>query len=180
MSYPNSEKNPLEESAWRAAVVERLQKLAKVAEDGGVILVHENCNGWGGLGPQQSMDLLNDIGSDNFKFVFDTGNPCQYDQDAWEYYEGVRDEIVYVHIKDYLPRKPEDEQEVACFPGEGCGYVREIAKDLLSRGYDGGFSIEPHINSVIHLHQEASDPELAYKTYVEYGQKLESLFESLR
>ena len=50
MSYPNSQP-PLEDGQWRAQVVERLKELVKMAEDGGVTLVHENCNGWGGLGP---------------------------------------------------------------------------------------------------------------------------------
>ncbi|MEE3231036.1 MAG: TIM barrel protein, partial [Planctomycetota bacterium] len=117
--------------------------------------------------------------SENLKLVFDTGNPCQYSQDAWDYYSGVREEIVYVHIKDYLPKEDPDAEDTACFPGEGCGYVREICRDLLGNGYDGGFSIEPHITSVIHLQQEASDPELAYKTYIKYGRRLEALFESI-
>ena len=179
MSYPNSEQ-PLEDGEWRRQVVERMKELAKMAEDGGVILVHENCNGWGGLGPRQTMDLLADVGSANLKLVFDTGNPCQYSQDAWDYYLGVREEIVYVHIKDYLPKDDPDSEDAACYPGDGCGYVREICRDLLARGYDGGFSIEPHITSVIHLQQEASDPELAYRTYVEYGKRLETLFGSIR
>ena len=179
MSYPNSE-HPLEDSEWRRQVVGRMKELAKMAEDGGVILVHENCNGWGGLGPRQTMDLLADVGSANLKLVFDTGNPCQYSQDAWDYYLGVREEIVYVHIKDYLPKDDPDSEDAACYPGDGCGYVREICRDLLARGYDGGFSIEPHITSVIHLQQEASDPELAYRTYVEYGKRLETLFGSIR
>ena len=51
--------------------------------------------------------------------------------------------------------------------------------DLFEHGYDGGFSIEPHITSVIHLGQDAADPELAYRTYVEYGQLFTKLAEEL-
>ena len=126
------------------------------------------------------MDLLADVGSENLKLVFDTGNPCQYSQDAWDYYRGVREEIVYVHIKDYLPKEDPEAEDAACYPGEGCGYVREICSDLLQSGYDGGFSIEPHITSVIHLQQEASDPEAAYRTYVQYGRRLEALLQEIR
>ncbi len=179
MSYPNSSP-PLSDADWRKTVVERMKELCRIARDGGVTLVHENCNGWGGQGAQQTMDLLSDVGSERLKLVFDTGNPCQYSQDAWEYYTGVQEEIVYVHIKDYVPGDGDGAEEVACYPGEGCGYVREICSDLLERGYDGGFSIEPHITSVIHLHQEADDPELAFKTYVEYGRRLERLFHEVR
>jgi sugar phosphate isomerase/epimerase len=181
MSYPNS-KPPLDEAEWRKETVRRLKVLAQMASDGGVVLVHENCDGWGGQGPKQTMELLHDVGSPNLKLVFDTGNPIPHSQDGWEYYQGVRDQIVYVHIKDYTVTKDADgaEQQKACFPGEGKGYVREIITDLLSRGYDGGFSIEPHLTSVIHLQQEASDPEVAFKTYVEYGRKLEVLVNEIR
>jgi sugar phosphate isomerase/epimerase len=172
MSYPNSDP-PLSDSSWRREAVRRLRALAKLAEEGGVTLVHENCNGWGGQGPKQTMDLLSDVGSEHLKLVFDTGNPIPYGQNSWEYYEAVRDEVVYVHIKDY--KLGPDGSEVGVFAGEGKGTVREILADLLKRGYDGGISIEPHITSVIHLGQEAEDPELSYKTYVEYGQKLEKL-----
>ena len=44
--------------------------------------------------------------------------------------------------------------------------------DLLARGYRGGLSIEPHITSVVHLSQEAADPEIAFRTYIEYGKRL--------
>jgi sugar phosphate isomerase/epimerase len=179
MSYPNSEP-PLSDADWRKAVVERMKELCRIAEDGGVTLVHENCNGWGGQGAQQTMDLLADVGSERLKLVFDTGNPCQYSQDTWEYYAGVKEAIVYVHIKDYLPKNADGTDDVACYPGEGCGYVREICADLVKNGYDGGFSIEPHITSVIHLHQEANDPELAFRTYVEYGRRFEKLLDEVR
>ena len=178
MSYPNSDP-PLDDAAWRRETVRRMKELAQIAADGGVTLVHENCSGWGGQGARQSMELLADVGSDSLRLVFDTGNPLQYEQDTWEYYEGVKDAIVYVHIKDYFPRET-GKQEIACFPGEGAGYVREIVSDLLANGYDGGFSMEPHITSVIHLDQEASDPQRAYDTYIEYGRRFEALLRDIR
>ncbi len=177
MSYPNSDP-PLSDAEWRRQVVTRMKELARRAEDGGVTLVHENCDGWGGRSGQHTLDLLDDVGSDHLKLVFDTGNPVAKHQDAWEYYTKVRDHVVSVHIKDY--EDCSGGKEKATFPGEGKGYVREIITDLFRRGYDGGFSIEPHITSVIHTGQEAADPELAYRTYVEYGRKLEALIEDIR
>ena len=172
MSYPNA--TPAwNEIDWRRESVRRMRTLARMAEDGGVILVHENCSGWGGQGPRESLDLLAEVASPSLKLVFDTGNPAQYRQDAWDYYRQVREHVAYVHVKDYVFGP--DGKEVAVFAGVGTCHVREIIADLLARGYDGGFSIEPHITSVIHLKQEASDPELAYGTYVEYGRSLEAL-----
>jgi len=177
MSYPNS-KPPLPDPAWRGEVVRRLKILTQMAADAGITFVHENCNGWGGLGPEQTLDLLADIGSPFFRLVFDTGNPVPYGQDSWGYYQMVRDHVAYVHVKDYVLGPGGKEQAV--FPGEGKGAVREIARDLLGRGYQGGFSIEPHITSVIHLGKTASDPELAYRTYVEYGRRFEKLLNEIR
>ncbi len=177
MSYPNS-KTPLPDLEWRREAVRRLKELARIAGDGGVTLVHENCNGWGGQGPGQTLDLLADVGSRHLKLVFDTGNPIPYRQDAWDYYQKVRDHVIYVHVKDYAVSP--DGKEKAVFPGDGKGAVREIVADLLRRGYTGGFSIEPHITSVIHLGKEAADPELAYRTYVEYGRRFEKLVSEIR
>ena len=140
MSYPNSDP-ALPEPEWRKQVVDRMKTLARMAEDGGVTLVHENCDGWGGISPQHTLDLLADVGSDHLKLVFDTGNPIPHKQDAWDYYSKTREHVVYVHIKDYT--ESDDGKEGAVYAGDGNGYVREIIKDLLERGYDGGFSIEP-------------------------------------
>ena len=52
-------------------------------------------------------------------------------------------------------------------------------RDLISSGYDGGLSIEPHLAAVAHLAKEASDPEQAYKLYLEYGRKLVALVHGL-
>ncbi|MBN1441214.1 MAG: sugar phosphate isomerase/epimerase [Planctomycetes bacterium] len=182
MSYPN-QKPPLEDREWKRRVVERIKTLARMAEDGGITLVHENCDGWGGQSAGHTMELLAEVGSDHLKLVYDTGNPIPHHQDGWEYYQGVRDAIVYVHIKDYVTEEPPGggpPAERACFPGEGIGYVREIISDLFARGYDGGFSIEPHLTSVVHLQQEASDPQVAFKTYIEYGRRLEALVREIR
>ena len=46
MSYPNSDP-PLSDQEWRGQVVTRMKELASRADDGGVTLVHENCDGWG-------------------------------------------------------------------------------------------------------------------------------------
>ena len=67
----------------------------------------------------------------------------------------------------------------ACFPGEGGGHVRTIVADLVRRGYDGGFSIEPHLAAVVHLGKEAADPEEAYRLYIEYGRRTAALLDEV-
>lgn len=169
MSYPNDPEHPLEEPEWRKESIRRIKALAKMAEDGGIILVHENCSGWGGLSAANSNILLCEVDSPALKVVFDTGNPVTYGQDAWAYYQTVYESIVYVHIKD---AKKIDGEDHYTYCGEGDGKVREIVGDLLAKGYDGGFSIEPHLAAVIHTGEMADDETRLYESYTEYGRRL--------
>lgn len=173
MSYPNA---GWEEAEWRDEAIRRLSELAEIAEEADIVLVHENCDGWGGLGPNHTLELLEKVGSESLRLVWDTGNPVAHGQDPWEYYRAVRDYIVYVHIKDGVM---EDDSMRYTYPGEGDGCVREVLQDLLERGYDGGISIEPHLQAVIHEGKEASEEDAAYSSYVEYGQRLMDLVDEI-
>ncbi len=176
MSWPNDPRSAWPDGAWRAEVIRRMRELARIAEDHDVVLVHENCDGWGGQSPVHTLELVREVDSPNFKLVFDTGNPVEHGQDGWEYYRAVKDHIVYVHIKDYTEV---DGRKSACFAGDGRGKVKEILSDLIAGGYAGGVSIEPHLAAVIHLAQDARDPQEAYRLYVEYGRRAAALVRSL-
>lgn len=178
MSYPNDPKAPVSEPEWRAEAIKRMKVLAKMAEDGGVTLVHENCSGWGGLSAENSNILLGEVGSPALKVVFDTGNPVTYGQNTWEYYQAVYNDIVYVHIKDAKYTGTAGE-EVYTYCGEGDGAVREVLGDLLAKGYAGGVSIEPHLAAVIHTGQKAT-PEQLYASYTEYGRRLMAIVDELK
>ena len=177
MSYPNDPKNPIAESEWRKEAIARTKVLAKIAEDGGILLAHENCSGWGGLSAENSNILLGEVNSPALKVVFDTGNPVTYGQDAWEYYQKVYDSIVYVHIKD---ARKVDGVDGYPYCGEGYGYGKEIVGDLLAKGYDGGFSIEPHLAAVIHTGQKSESDAKLYDSYTEYGRRLMKIVEELK
>lgn len=177
MSYPNDKDHPVPEKEWRAEAIRRMKIMAKMAEDGGITLVHENCSGWGGLSAENSNILLGEVNSSALRVVFDTGNPVTYGQDAWEYYRAVLPSIAYVHIKD---AQRIDGVDHYCYCGEGDGYVREIVGDLLARGYDGGFSIEPHLAAIIHTGQTADSADQLYQSYTEYGHRLMRLVEEVR
>jgi sugar phosphate isomerase/epimerase len=177
MSYPNDPDNPVSDNEWRDEAIKRMKVLAKMAEDGGIILAHENCSGWGGQSAENSNILLGEVNSPALKVVFDTGNPVSYGQNSWEYYKAVFDSIVYVHIKDIKKENGEDHY-VYC--GEGDGYVREIVGDLLGNGYDGGLSIEPHLAAVIHTGERTNSEEMLYSTYTEYGRRLMQIVDEVK
>lgn len=176
MSYPNAKENPLSEDDWRDEVVRRFQILAAIAADGGVMLVHENCHGWGSQSPQHAVDFLDRVDSPALKIVFDTGNEHQHD--TVKYFRTVRDRIAHMHIKSW--KFDENGKPQSCFPDEADSGTSEILKQLLDEDYDGWYSIEPHMVAVIHLGKSADeDPETAYRLYVEFGQRLMKLVDSL-
>lgn len=177
MSYPNDKDNPVDETAWRNESIARMRTLAKMAEDGGITLAHENCSGWGGQSADNSNILMSEVNSPALKALYDTANPVTYGQDPWDYYTTVYDHIVYVHIKDV---KRVDGEDVYTYPGDGEGRVRDTIQDLRSKGYDGCFSIEPHLAAVIHTGQQADSEEALYDSYTEYGRRLMAIFDELK
>lgn len=177
MSYPNDADNPIGDTEWRKESIKRMKELALIAEDSGITLCHENCSGWGGLSAENSNILLGEVDSPALKVVFDTGNPETYGQDGWEYYQAVYDSIVYVHIKDAI--KQPDGSDVYTYCGEGNGYVKEVISDLLAKGYDGGFSIEPHLAAVIHT-GETTDASKLYDSYTECGRRLMKIVDKVK
>jgi sugar phosphate isomerase/epimerase len=160
----------------------RLRELQKLFTDAGITPVHENCMNYGGMGWIYTLRMLEKV--PGLKLVFDTGNPGftpdytqplpRPRQSAWEFYAHVKEHIAYVHIKDGRWNDA-TQTNVFTFPGEGEGDVRRIVKDLLQRGYDGGFSIEPHLAVVFHENKGETSEAVMYQNYVEYGRRLERL-----
>ncbi len=175
------------EEDFAAEVIKRLKVIVKMAEDGGILCVHENCMNWGGLSYQHTLKLMDGIKSPSFKLVFDTGNPIFSDdvrgkppyrkQSAWEFYNAVRDHVAYIHIKD--GKMGANDKADYSFPGEGDGDVRKILKDLLKNGYDGGISIEPHMVAVFH-EKGPSKEEVMYSNYVEYGKRIMKMVDEIK
>ncbi len=169
-------------------VVKRLTVIVKMAEDAGVVCVHENCMNWGGLSYEHTLRLCDKLASSpSFRLVFDTGNPVFNDdirgkapyrkQSSWEFYKNVREFIAYIHIKD---AKWNGEQPVYTFAGEGWGEVERILADAFATGYDGGISIEPHMNKVFHDPDANVNEKLSFENYIEYGKRLMALVDSIR
>jgi len=176
-----------DEAAIPTAVFERVREVTKVFLDGGVTPVHENCMNYGGMSWTHALELLDK--APGLKWVFDTGNPVfNFDrskpkpwprQDAWEFWEHVRDHVAHIHVKDatWDPAKNDADYN---WPGEGQGSVREILQDAFARGYDGGISIEPHMVVVFHDAGSKSNDDAMRANYVEYGRRLEKLIHLIR
>ena len=166
--------------------VRRLKTLKDMFDDAGITMVHENCMNYGGMGWAFTLDLIEAI--PGLKLVFDTGNPVftknymQTDrdvmQDAWEFYSHVKQHIEYIHIKDGYRC---DGYTVYTYPNIGKGYVKEILTDLIKSGYDGGISIEPHVQTVFHDQENKSAGEAdKYNAYFCYGTMLNQLVKMIK
>ncbi|HEY9172594.1 MAG TPA: TIM barrel protein [Verrucomicrobiae bacterium] len=164
-------------------VFERVREVTQMFLDAGLQPVHENCMNHGGMSWQHALELLDKC--PGLKWVFDTANPIFNPdrskpkpwpkQDPWEFWEHLRDHVVHIHIKDatWNPGKNDADYH---WPGEGAGRVRDILKDAITRGYDAGVSLEPHMVVVFHDAQSKVSNEAAMKAnFVEYGRRLEKM-----
>ena len=169
-------------------VFRRVKDVTNRFLDAGLQPVHENCMNYGGMSWKHGLELLEKC--PGLKWVFDTANPILNPdrskskpwprQDAWEFWEHIRDHVVHIHIKDatWNPGKNDADYN---WPGEGQGRVRDILADALTRGYTGAISLEPHMVVVFHDAQsKTTNEETMRKNFVEYGHRLEQLVTDLK
>ncbi len=195
MSFRAAWDRPAFDPEIEANVFRKVNELVKMCEDAGVLYLHENCNNYGGMSWKHTLKLLDHVKSPNFKLVFDTGNPVlNFDrsngdalekvQSSWEFYRNVREFIYYVHIKDaiFMGRSESGGFNKAqfTFAGEGEGDVVRIVTDLLKNGYDGGFSMEPHMKQVFHDADGKRNDAERYENYIEYGRRFMKLVEDAK
>lgn len=177
-----------EEYKIPAEVFRRVKDVTNRFLDAGLQPVHENCMNYGGMSWQHALELLDKC--PGLKWVFDTANPILNPdrskpkpwprQDAWEFWEHVRDQVAHIHIKDatWNPAKKDADYN---WPGEGQGRVQQILEDALARGYDAGLSIEPHMVVVFHDAQSKSTNEEAMRrNFVEYGRRLDEMVSAIK
>jgi sugar phosphate isomerase/epimerase len=126
---------------YREAVLDRLGRLVREAEGSGVTLLHENERDIYGDTPDRCHDLLSAIDSPVLRAAWDPANFVQVGtrpQD--EGYALLRPYVAYVHVKDALR---ESNQVVVA--GAGDGQIRATLAALRADGFDGFFSLEPHL-----------------------------------
>ena len=165
---------------------EQLRKICGAFLDAGITPVHENCFNYGGMSWEHTLIMLDAV--PGLKLVYDTGNPgltpdfrkpFPYpNQDSFEAWEHLKDHVVHIHIKDGR-RDAKTGEESYFFPGEGDCEVKKILACAISRGYNGSFTIEPHMAAVFHDASVKSAPEHRFNTFVEYGKRTEEIFRGM-
>lgn len=139
----------------RDEVLRRMNALAAVAEQGDVIMLHENEKEIYGDIPRRCVDILESVGSPNLRAAWDAANFVQVGvRPHTEGFAGIRPYLDYVQIKDALLATGE-----VVPAGRGDGEVVETIRALRGDGYDGFFSLEPHLSQA-HSLGGFSGPEL--------------------
>jgi len=127
--------------SWRDEVLSRMSALAEAAADSDVILVHENEKEIYGDIPRRCLDIVTSVSSPKLQLAWDPANFVQVGVRPFsEGYSMLRPHLGYIQIKDALLA---DASVVVA--GAGDGEVRETVRALRADGFDGFFSLEPHL-----------------------------------
>jgi sugar phosphate isomerase/epimerase len=125
----------------RDEVMRRMDKIAEIGARAGVALVHENEKHIYGDIPARCLDIVQTVDNEHLQLAWDPANFVQCGVRPFsEGYEMLRPHTTYVQIKDALLA---DGSVVPA--GAGDGEVRETIRALADDGFDGFFSLEPHL-----------------------------------
>ncbi|WP_209123812.1 sugar phosphate isomerase/epimerase [Alkalihalobacillus sp. BA299] len=125
---------------YKEQVVSQLKEYTAIAKKYDVILVHENEKDIYGDIARRCHEILSEVDSPYFKGIFDFANFVQCGEDPQACYDLLKEEIVYIHIKDAVTT---DSQNVVCGTGEG--KIPEILSQFIESGYKGFLTLEPHL-----------------------------------
>jgi sugar phosphate isomerase/epimerase len=144
----------------RDEVLSRMGALAEAAADSDVILVHENEKDIYGDVPRRCLDIVTSVNSPKLQLAWDPANFVQVGVRPFsEGYDMLRPYVGYIQIKDALLA---DASVVVA--GAGDGEVPETVRALRADGFDGFFSLEPHLGEYT-AYGALSGPELFTKAW---------------
>lgn len=154
----------LEEGAnpadFRTEVMRRMRAMVDVAEQEGVILLHENERYIYGDTPERNLDLVQTMNSTNFAITYDPANYVHCGlRNFPTAFPMLQPYVKYLHIKDCIAPTEKRErvldkgfQNVSNLQrpaGEGVAQIREILQALHTANFEGFLSLEPHLKDEI-------------------------------
>jgi sugar phosphate isomerase/epimerase len=149
-----------EPDSWRDEVLTRMSALAEAASDADVILVHENEKEIYGDIPRRCLDIVTSVSSPKLQLAWDPANFVQVGVRPFsEGYATLRPHVGYIQIKDALLS-----DGTVVVAGAGDGEVPETVRALRADGFDGFFSLEPHLGEYTAF-GALSGPELFTKSW---------------
>lgn len=121
---------------WMAAMVD-------LAEDEDIILLHENDARFFGAYPSQAKQMFEVFPSAHFRAAFDFSNSRMIGFDPVDDWLGwILPYLDTLHMKDFSI-----EQSKPVAVGEGDGRVEEFITKAVTAGWEGPFTLEPHLET---------------------------------
>jgi sugar phosphate isomerase/epimerase len=125
----------------RDVVLKQLRAFASIAEQEGLVLLHENEKDIYGDIPDRVLDLIEAVGSPALRMAWDNANFVQVGVRPFtDGYAKLRPYIEYLQVKD---ARAADGTVVPA--GEGDGELLATVTALRDDGYEGFASLEPHL-----------------------------------
>ncbi len=137
---------------YQDEVISRLAQFIEYAKTKDIVLLHENEKGIFGDTAESCVLLMEKLYCDNFKAIFDFANYLQCDQDTVETFKAMKKYVHYIHIKDCIGSD-------VVPAGMGDGKLDVILNELLSEGFDGFLSLEPHLQQFVGFAELEEDGE---------------------
>jgi sugar phosphate isomerase/epimerase len=132
-----------EPGCYRDEVLARMAALAAAAKGHDVVLLHENEKDIYGDNPQRCLDIVESVGSSQLRLVWDPANFVQCGVRPFtDGYASLRPYLHYLHVKDAVMATGE-----VALAGEGDGELAQTLRCLQADGFDGFFSMEPHLDT---------------------------------
>ena len=125
------------------AVIDWMSEQKRVAEDHGVVLLHENDAKFWGAYPENAQRLFAELGGPSFKAAFDFANTVLLGYRPMEdWFPWLLPHLDTLHIKDAV------QSEGRIVPaGEGDGQIQDTMAYLIGQGWSGNLTLEPHLQA---------------------------------
>ena len=125
----------------RDEVLRRMTALTDAATGHDVVLLHENEKEIYGDNPARCLDIVESVGSEQLRLLWDAANFVQCGVRPFtDGYALLRPYLEYVHVKDAVMATGE-----VVPAGEGDGELAQTLRAMRADGFDGFFSMEPHL-----------------------------------
>jgi 3-dehydroshikimate dehydratase len=129
--------------AYATRIISWLSEQRRLAEEFGMVLMHENDGKFWGAYPTNSQRLFEALGSDSFRAVFDFSNSVLLGFDPLDdWFPWLLPHLDTIHVKDAI------QSEGKVVPaGEGDGRIVETLRYLIGQNWSGPLTLEPHLES---------------------------------
>jgi sugar phosphate isomerase/epimerase len=124
----------------RAAVLDRMAELTRLAAARGITLLLENEKGIYGDSAPRVADVIETVDSPFLVHAFDPANYLEVEQSIDDAWSRLRFHVKHFHVKDFDTKTHRNVPA-----GAGQGQIPRLIAEAVASGYDGFCVLEPHL-----------------------------------